>query len=400
MSQPQWGPPPANSAWSGARPAWPAPNPQWQPPPPASYPQGYGQPVAPPPYQAYPPQPYQAYPPQPGWGAPVGPPTSKPAAKKSWLPVVIILVAVFVIGIPIMLALASGDDPTEGQTSRPTSPSTGATTPGGQTAPGSETPGGPYSPGPPELNPDDPPEPTTYRELYEALENNPLYSQSIPTVACGIDEVDLAAISTNELEQHLNDLVECLMYVWYEPVKAAGFYMPRPSVTVYTQPSNSPCGQMPMHNAFYCAADQQIYYAENLIEVFPDGYSTRRFLSELIIAHEFGHGVQYRTMILFGDLYLEQEAETEAEAWEISRRTEMQADCFAGLAIGSVAQHNKMNEQQLGELVEIYNQMGSQAPKASDHGMIVNRQRWFGTGAQSDTAIACNTWVVPAEEVD
>jgi predicted metalloprotease len=228
---------------------------------------------------------------------------------------------------------------------------------------------------------------------------NPLYEQSMPTTDCPVKSIDITTISNDDLEQHLNEWVECLMYSWYPMVIDSGFQLPRPSVTVYTTPIKTACGELSLRNAHYCSGDQQIYYAQDYITRRPDYMLTYRFLAESIIAHEFGHAVQYRSMIFVSGITLEKRAETEEEKNGVSRRIEGQADCFTGLFLASVTDSIDLSATDMGNLQKLFADMGSSKPYTGSHGSKETRSFWLGTGLQNISAGACGTFSVPDDLV-
>jgi len=170
-------------------------------------------------------------------------------------------------------------------------------------------------------------------------------------------------------------------------------------VTVYTEEINSACGQLPLYNAAYCTADQQIYYAQDLIQAFPPTFQTMRFLAESIIAHEFGHAVQYRTMIMMAESYREYDAPTDSEAMDYSRRLEMQADCMAGSFFNSVAASTDLTSTDEDNITRIFTILGGTTPYDDDHGMGVNRAYWVDQGMHDWSVGACNTFTASADQV-
>jgi len=390
---------------------WGAARPSWQQPPYGGAPtQGYGQvpataygqPIGMPANPAYPGYPgYQQSPwPAPGIGA-------RPVKKKSRLSSLIVLVTIFVIVGPLISSILSlqSEPPTRSnppvydpQEYKPP-PYPPASTSGPSSTspnlPGSDQ----YTPGPPDLYPDDPPYPQTDAQVDQILASSALYSQSMIPTECEITVIDLANAPVADIEDHMNEFVDCLMAAWYPPVVDSGFTLPHPSVTVYTHAINSACGQLDMYNAEYCTADQQIYYAQNLIEAFPSSFQAMRFLAESIIAHEFGHAVQYRTMIMTSEVYREYDAATDDEAMDYSRRLEMQADCFAGSFFNSVAASTDLTGSDETNIVQIFTLLGGTKPYDDDHGMGVNRAYWVGEGLHDWNVGACNTFIAPDDQV-
>jgi len=256
----------------------------------------------------------------------------------------------------------------------------------------------------PDTNPPELPQPTTYEEAETWLVSNPVYEQIAPVPTdCAVPRIDITTASAADLTTHLNELTACLWRVWSGPLESAGFQLPRPPVTVYTEPITTGCGNLDEVNAVYCAADQRIYYAKPLWKIFPPEQQKAPFVVESILAHEFGHTIQARTGILISGKALEQRM-SDADAIVASRRMETQADCFAAKYVRSVAQSQSLDQAKLAAIDTLVYNLGddvlSGKPNINGgHGLGKTRQAWFSTGMGSDTLQGCNTFNVPANQV-
>lgn len=262
-----------------------------------------------------------------------------------------------------------------------------------------------YTPPPADMNPPAIPGPRDLASAGRLTVQNPLYDQAIPVpTRCQLAPIDGLTASRVQLEGHLNQLMGCLMAVWESPVEAAGFTMPRPPVVVYNSPVKTACGTFEEVNAAYCSGDQRVYYAQPLLRAFPPSIRTSPYAVEMIVAHEFGHAIQARTAILASEKRLEQRAASEAAALELSRRTEVQADCLAGQFVRSVAQSQALAAPQLDALGTFTYNLGddvlSGRPGFSEgHGLGASRQDWFERGLASDAVAACNSFAAPSGQV-
>ena len=314
--------------------------------------------------------------------------------------VAIIMVASFVRGL---LDDASGIElPAQPAPTRPDAPAPAPQVPGDPNSPYRNE---DYTPPPASLNPPSLPGPRTLEAAGRLVQANPLYDQAIPTPTnCPMGPVDIDRASAPAKERHFNELMGCLMTVFAEPVEASGFVMPRPPVTVYTRPIRTACGDFSEVNAAYCSGDQRIYYADPLLRAFPPSVSGANYAAEMILAHEFGHAVQARTAILISEKYLEQEAPSERAALDLSRRTEVQADCLAGQYVRSVAQSQSLGPADLDALGGLAWNLGDdvlsgQPGHSGGHGSGRARQDWFDRGLSSDAIGSCNAFAAPADEV-
>ncbi len=256
----------------------------------------------------------------------------------------------------------------------------------------------------PDYRPPAIPQPETYAQAATWMRKNALYGESVPVPTnCAVPHLDPTKASRAELEDHLDQLTACLWGVWNPPMTAAGFKMPRPPTTVYSTKITTPCGRTDTGNAFYCAADQHIYYAQDLPKILPPSIRTKPFVIESVMAHEFGHALQARTGILISEKAWEEKS-GDAKGREFSRRTEVQADCFAGMWVNAVAQASKLTNNDLDTLKLLFYNIGDdvltgEANYDGDHGLSKNRQAWSTKGLANSQAGTCNTYIAPSSSV-
>lgn len=260
-----------------------------------------------------------------------------------------------------------------------------------------------YTPPPADTSPPPLPEPSSEQEAVSYVEANPLYDQLMPApVRCdGVAPVDLESISNADLETHLDNLMGCLVAAWHTPMEAAGFQMPRPPVTVYTDDNlvTSACGDTKPANASYCTADQAIYYSADLHKSAP-ALLDAQYGAEGVLAHEFGHAVQGRAGILYSKHVLMQAAESELAAYEVNRRSEAQADCLAGLFLLSASTSLGIDDAEYANLAALFEFIGgSEANPESTHPYGPSRTYWLQLGVSTDAIGECNTFTAPSEYV-
>jgi hypothetical protein len=262
-----------------------------------------------------------------------------------------------------------------------------------------------YVPPQPDPNPPGLPKVANVATAHDTVTASSLYAQSVPNpTRCTVTSIDLSAASEAELQSHMSDVVACLMRVWDITVTKAGFEMPRPPVVVYSASISSSCGKLPTMNAAYCGSDQKIYYATDLPQAIPSGLRSSRFIVEVIVAHEFGHAVQARTGILTAAHGLSDAAATEADSNEWSRRTELQADCFAGLFIRSVSKSAGISQQDLDNIAALMISFGDDSLSKNSsvdgsHGLGTTRKYWMQLGLASTAVNACNTFAAASDQV-
>lgn len=304
----------------------------------------------------------------------------------------------FAFGVTSYLNRGAAPPPPDA-TPAPTTPATQATGPAHSPAPTTEpTPTASPSPGdgfdPPPL-----PYPQSWEEAAAWLEGNALYAHSLPSVDCAITRLgDPEPPRLEVLDRHLAATMDCLMAVWSPPITAAGFVLPHSPVLSYDQPITTACGTSPSMDAaaaFYCPADQRIFYAvDRRRPLFDD----TPLAVDNTLAHEVGHALQGRTGILLAEWAFQQEAEPDL-ALEYNRRTELQADCLGGLALNALAVATGVTQDERELLRQDNYARGDHPGRPRTHGAPASGLRWISAGLASEEVGTCNTFVAPAEDV-
>lgn len=251
----------------------------------------------------------------------------------------------------------------------------------------------------PELNPPPIPIPETLDQARVWMNQSALYGQTVPApVRCGVPPLDVATANDATLKAHFESLMECLVRAWQPPLTAAGFQIFRPSVTIYTEEITTKCGSGKMpQNAFYCGADQQIYWSNTLGPVLAP-FSVSKRAGDQVMAHEFGHAVQGRTGILTSRNWVLSETADEGTRLELRRRTEVQADCLAGMFLRSVSLSLGLRQADVEQIQRDFYDSGDdvltgQPDVVGDHGRGASRRYWGSTGLGSAGAGKCNSFV-------
>ncbi len=128
-----------------------------------------------------------------------------------------------------------------------------------------------YQVPPPDTSPPPIPIPETYEQAEQWITHSTFYNQTAPApVRCNSQPINVSTASDAQLKAHFEGLMECLVRVWEPPVTNAGFIIVRPTVTIYGEELTTKCGKSGV-NAFYCTADQQVYYSNLLPRGSADG---------------------------------------------------------------------------------------------------------------------------------
>ncbi len=229
------------------------------------------------------------------------------------------------------------------------------------------------------------------------LDQNELYQQKVPVpVRCEAPDVSDVR-DVDELERRLQAISECLTRTFGPPLEAAGYEPYQPRVMVYEgNGGSSPCGELEPHNAFFCAANQGIYFSADLVEII----GSDQTVWDYVMAHEYGHNVQGRSGILIQRHYSMRDAKSKSEALELNRRLEVQADCLAGSFMQSATVSLGYDSSDYRLVVKAAKSLGDPPDvKEPLHGVSASRALWTERGLKASTYQECNSFVAPSREV-
>src|SRR5690606_19506081 len=163
---------------------------------------------------------------------------------------------------------------------------------------------------------------------------------------------------------------DCLEDAWQPVLAAADLTFTPPSVEVSADTSGitTPCtGTTTNFAAFYCPANKTIYMPISQLqtELFGDNWVV--YLS--VFAHEYGHHVQAVSGILTKANRERLEAGVRTDrGLELSRRIELQAQCFDGMYLGSSRDGGALTGAQIDLAIRDANGRGDAPTDSPDHG--------------------------------
>lgn len=249
-------------------------------------------------------------------------------------------------------------------------------------------------------------------EAETLLTQHAIYGEQLATpIRCELSnpDMDMATATDEEVKAYIDELMACNMRVWDQPFRGTGTYeLVRPVVNIYRESVTSPCGGGAKEpNAFYCSANQQVYFSRDLDKIHPAlAVINQPHVVDGIMAHEFAHGMQARLLVLQSFAYRANQSDRRA-AFELQRRVELQADCFAGMYVQAVATSSEYTSEDVNNIIESMRAVGDDnlANRPDDPGIVGNhghgasRVYWHQVGLTSTDIGACNTFVAPAEHV-
>jgi len=194
--------------------------------------------------------------------------------------------------------------------------------------------------------------------------------------------------------------------VWSSLFRDMGRRYIEPKLVLYRDATRTECGvgQSAM-GPFYCPADQRVY----LDLAFFDDLARRfrapgQFPQAYVISHEVGHHVQ-NLLGISNKVAQMSQSMSKRDANALSVRTELQADCFAGVWA------NRADEQRGGKMIDdrdvdqalaaasaigddrLQRQaQGRVVPDSFTHGSSAQRTRWFRIGLESGDPRRCDTF--------
>jgi uncharacterized protein len=183
----------------------------------------------------------------------------------------------------------------------------------------------------------------------------------------------------------------------------------RPHMRLFSGSVNTGCG--PATTAvgpFYCPVDQTAYFDTDFFQELVDkfGSSGGPFAQEYVVAHEYGHHVQQ----LQGTLGRSQQGAQGAGGNGV--RTELQADCYAGIwahYASTVKQESTgvpylqpLSDTDIQDALSAAASVGDDRiqkettgrvnPESWTHGSAEQRQKWFTVGYQTGDPHQCDTF--------
>jgi predicted metalloprotease len=186
--------------------------------------------------------------------------------------------------------------------------------------------------------------------------------------------------------------------VWPEVLAQQGIRYVAPQLALYDGRVASACGTgSAAMGPFYCPGDQTVYLDLTFFRELARRFQAPGdFAAAYVIGHEVGHHVQRLTGVL-------ERQSRSRDANADSVRTELQADCYAGLWAHHANETQKILEPgdveeglraaaAIGDDTLQRKTQGTVVPESFTHGTSAQRASWLRKGLETGSLEACDTF--------
>jgi predicted metalloprotease len=244
-------------------------------------------------------------------------------------------------------------------------------------------------------------------QLLEGLAGSgqgPQSQGTAPACATGAD-------ADARLDCRITGTVNSLNAFWPAYLRDYGVQYPQPKTVIFSGGTGTGCGAATSEvGPFYCPADSTAYFDPGFFQELVDrfGSSGGPLAQEYVVAHEFGHHIQN----VLGTIDRARQDPQGPESGAV--RTELQADCYAGLWVHYATTTadpgtgqpflEPLTQRDLNDALSAASAVGDDriqkaatgrvSPESWTHGSSAQRQKWFSQGYTTGDVNQCDTFAV------
>ena len=221
-----------------------------------------------------------------------------------------------------------------------------------------------------------------------------------PTTSDGAGATLEESCTVNDYSRESCSALSSLDETWAPIFAEANIDFTRPTLNFYDGVGRSGCGtaQSAM-GPFYCPPDQGIYIDTSFYDTMGRQMGAPGdFARAYVMAHEYGHHIQYLTGT--ANMVRQAQQQNPRAANQMQVRMELQADCYAG--VWAAKNRNLIEPGDLEEGMRAASAIGDDtlmkqsgrrvSPESFTHGSSAQRMEWLRRGLETGDEDQCDTF--------